>query len=203
MQGRFIKSVRLFVDWLSRHPAQFFVVFGLIFGIFICFRLQPLNGTDEFTHFPRAFQIESGQLFEQRLPGNQYGGYLPNNIVYMINDYRDLSRRPTGEDYSVRSQQLKLIYAAEKDVGSRTQATAFTSDAPYPPWSYLPSIAGIFLARLVRAPLIWYVYLARLSSLIVWIALVWLAIKLIPRGKWFMVTVALLPTSITAALTIG
>jgi uncharacterized membrane protein len=203
MQGSFTKSVRSFIDWLSKHPAQFFVVFSLIFGVAICFHLQPLNGTDEFTHFSRAYQIESGKLWEKKLPGNQYGGYLPSNIVNMINGYRDLSRKPTGQAYASRSQQLSNVYSSETEVGFNNQPAAFTSDAPYPPWTYLPSVAGIFFARLIRAPLIWYVYLARLSSLIVYITLAWLAIKLIPKGKWFMVTLALLPTSITAALTIG
>jgi uncharacterized membrane protein len=202
-KGSLIKSVRLFIDWLSGHPAYFFLYFSLIFGIIICFQLQPLNGTDEFTHFPRAFQIESGQLREQKLAGGQYGGYLPTNIVNMVIDYRDLSRKPMGELYSVRSQQLRLIYSSEKTVGHKTQALAFTSDAPYPPWTYLPSVIGIFIAHLMKLPLIWYVYLARLSCLIVYVALACIAIKLIPKGKWFMVTLALLPTSITAALTIG
>jgi len=203
MLDSFIKSVRLSIDWLSKHPIQFFVIFGLIFGIIICFRLQPLSGTDEFTHFPRAFQIESGQLWEKKLPGNQYGGYLPNNIVDMINDYRNLSREPTGQSYESNARQLRTTYSGENKVGSKKTATVFTSDAAYTPWSFLPSIVGIFLAHLIRAPLIWYVYLARLSSLIVYMVLVWLAIRLIPQGKWFVVVVALLPTSITAALTIG
>jgi len=203
MRGSFIKLVRSLIDWLSRHPAQFFIVFSLIFGIIICFRLQPLNGADEFTHFPRAFQIESRQLLEQKLPGDQYGGYLPSNIISMTNDYRDLSRKPTGEAYASRSQQLRGIYSKETKVDSSKQIAEFTSDAPYPPWTYFPSVVGIFFARLIKAPLIWYVYLARISSLVFYVALAWLAIRLMPQGKWFMVTLALLPTSITAALTIG
>jgi uncharacterized membrane protein len=203
MPRNFIKSARLFVDWLSKHPVEFFVVLSLIFGIAMCFRLQPLSGTDEFTHFPRAFQIESGQLFEKKLPGNQYGGYLPNNVVNMINDYRNLTREPIGPTYELSSQQLGAVYSRDNQLGSRETATVFSSDAAYTPGGYLPSIAGIFLAKLVRAPLIWYVYLARLCSLIVYVVLVWLAIKLIPGGKWFLVVAALLPTSITAALTIG
>ncbi len=203
MYGRFIKSMQSFINWLTRHPARFFLVFGLIFGIIMSFHLQPLSGTDEFTHFPRAFQIESGQLWVKKLPGNQYGGYLPTNVVNMINGYRNLTREPTGQSYEFSSRQLKTLYSGENKIGTKNTATVFSSDAAYTPLGYLPSIVGIFLAHLIRAPLIWYVYLARLGSLMVYITLVWFAVKLIPQGKWFLVVVALLPTSITAALTIG
>ncbi len=191
------------MDWLSKHPVHFFLVVGLIFGILLSFHLPPLSGTDEFTHFPRAFQIESGQLWEKRLPGNQYGGSLPNNVVNMIDDYRNLTREPQGQGYASSTRQLSAMYSSENKVGFKKTATVFSSDAAYTPWSFLPSIIGIFLAHLIGAPLIWYVYFARLSSILIYIALVCLAIKLVPQGKWFLVLVALLPTSITAALTIG
>jgi uncharacterized membrane protein len=200
---RVVATLRTLLDWLAAHPERVFVVCALLFGVIICFRLPPLSGTDEFTHFPRAFQIQSGQLWEQKLPQNQYGGYLPSNIVNLIGDYRDLSRKDNNQTYKNRSEQLRAIYLAQHDVDTRLQEASFSSDAVYPPWTYLPSVLGIFIARQVRAPLIWYVYLARLASLLVWVVLVWLAVKVIPRGKWFIVTLALLPTSITQALTVG
>ena len=52
-------------------------------------------------------------------------------------------------------------------------------------------------------PLIWYVYLGRAFSLVVWVALTAAAIKFMPAGKWFLVAIALLPTSLTQAATIS
>jgi uncharacterized membrane protein len=197
------KTLNKVTDWLVSNPATVFLVFATIFGLILCFRMQPLNGTDEFTHFPRAYQIESGHPFEQKLPYNQYGGYLPVNIANMISDYRDLSRKGTVQEYNLRSTQLHGIYSKEKSVGSKTEATNFTSDSAYPPWSYFPSVIGIYTAKAAHAPLIWYVYLSRIFSLVIWVILVYLAVKVIPAGKWFIVALALLPTSITQALTVG
>ena len=121
----------------------------------------------------------------------------------MINDYRNLSRESSGQQYESNKHVLNSQYNSLKQVGSNKVATIFTSVVYYPPWAYIPSVIGVLFAKLLSLPLIWYVYLGRISTLLVWIGLTWLAIKLIPRGKWFMVVLALLPTSLTQASTIS
>lgn len=184
-------------------PQTIFLILSLIFGGLFIFGIAPLNGTDEFTHFPRVYQISQGVFWEHKLPYNQYGGYLPTNINRMINDYRDLSRKPTGYIYNTRKQQLNNRYSHTSSPGHKLVPAIFTSVVIYPPWAYIPSLVGLMTAQSLHLPLIYYVYLSRISSILFWIILVYITILLLPSGKWFMVIVALLPTSLTQAATIG
>ena len=203
MKTRLASYLKTGLQWALNHPAEVFVVLSVSFGVAIIFRMAPLTGSDEFTHFPRAYQVQEGQYWEKSFPNNQYGGQLPNNIAAMVNDYRDLSRKSSQDEFNARKQQLSSLYGKQKSIGSKKVDMLFGSDAVYPPWSFLPSIVGITIAKVIHAPLIWYVYLARLMTLFVWIALVWEAIRLLPQGKWFLFTLALLPTSITQSATVG
>jgi uncharacterized membrane protein len=191
------------LDWLAHNPATAFLVLSLFFGLLFIFRLAPFNGTDEFTHFPRVYQITDGTLWENKLPDNQYGGLLPMNINTMINAYRDLSRQSSGRQYQLHEEQLNNHYRSLSQPGVAKVPAIFTAVVLYPPWAYLPSVVGVLTARLLHVPLIWYVYLGRIFSLFAWMAVTWLAIRLIPQGKWFLVAVALLPTSLSQAATIS
>ena len=184
-------------------PELVFVILGLVFGLIFIFRLAPLSGTDEFTHFPRLYQISEGVFWEKRLPGNQFGGRLPVNINTMVNRYRNLSRFPTGSSYLAASSQLNAEYARISNPGTKKVSAVFTSVIAYPPWAYLPNLIGLLIAKVLGVSLLWYVYLARISGLLVWLVLTYFAIRLLPSGKWFLTVVALVPTALSQAATIS
>jgi len=188
---------------LIKRPEYIFLLLALIFGTLFIFRLPPLSGTDEFTHFPRVYQISQGTLNEQPIGNHQFGGKLPVNINNMINAYRNLSRYSPGQGYLDAAKQLDQQYSKISNPGKTKVTANFTSTVFYPPWAYIPSLMGLILAKIVRVPLIWYVYLARISTYVVWLILAFLAIKYLPAGKYFMLAVALLPTSVSQAATIG
>lgn len=191
------------IQWVIDRPTTIFLIFSLFFGLIFVFKIAPLVGTDEFTHFPRIVQIQQGRLWEDRLPSDEFGGSIPNNVSTMVDEYRNLSRIPSGSEYVEEQKTLRAKYLSTKiDANSQTVAI-FTSVVTYPPWAYLPGLIGVSIAKIFDLPLLAYVYLGRIVSLLLWIALTWLAIRLLPSGKWFLVAVALLPTSLTQAATVG
>jgi uncharacterized membrane protein len=190
-------------EWIVIHPAEIFVILALIFGVLICLRMPPLSGTDEFTHFPRAYQAQEGKFWDDKLSGASYGGYLPKNINNMVNDYRDLSRKNSSQELKTREIYLNSIYAHQRNTGTTKEKAVFSSDAVYSPWSFTGPILGIDFAHILHMPLLWYVYFGRIFTLLTWIGLTWLAIRLLPGGKWFLFLVALLPTSLVQAATIS
>jgi len=192
-----------FSAWLIKKPEYIFLFLALIFGTLFIFRLPPLSGTDEFTHFPRLYQISEGTLNEQPIGNHQFGGKLPVNINNMINAYRNLSRYSPGQGYLNGAKQLNSQYSKVTSPGKTKVTANFTSTVIYPPWAYIPSLIGLLLAKAARIPLIWYVYLARITTYLVWLVLTFLAIKYLPAGKYFMLAVALLPTAVSQAATIG
>lgn len=188
---------------LMDQPSLVFLILALIFGGLFIFKLPPLSGTDEFTHFPRAYQISMGTFWEQPIGNHEYGGRLPVNVNNMINDYRNLSRFPTGQTYLNGAAALNAKYSRLSNPGKQTVVANFTSTLMYPPWAYVPSEIGLLLAKALKLPLVWYVYLSRISTYLVWVVMAFLAIRFLPAGKWFMTALALLPTSISQAATIG
>ncbi len=82
----FKKHLLIFSKIVINHPERVFIVIALLFGVLFVFRLPPLIGTDEFTHFPRTYQITQGIYWQQKLPDSQYGGDIPSNIKQMIDD---------------------------------------------------------------------------------------------------------------------
>ncbi len=188
---------------MIKKPEYIFLFLGLIFGTLFIFRLPPLSGTDEFTHFPRLYQISEGTLNEQPIGNHQFGGKLPINLNNMINAYRNLSRHSPGLGYLNQAKQLNSQYAKVTNPGKTKVSANFTSTVFYPPWAYIPSLIGLMLAKAARMPLIWYVYLARITTYLIWLILTFLTIKYLPAGKYFMLAIGLLPTSVSQAATIG
>ncbi len=195
--------LRKFSIWLINKPEYIFLFLALVFGMLFIFRLPPLSGTDEFTHFPRVYQISEGIFNEQSIGNHQFGGKLPINVNDMINAYRNLSRHSPGQGYLNAAKQLNAQYGQISNPGTTKVTANFTSTIIYPPWAYIPSLIGLSIAKITKLPIIWYVYLARISTYLVWIALAFFAIKYLPAGKYFMLAIALLPTSVSQAATIG
>jgi uncharacterized membrane protein len=79
----------------------------------------------------------------------------------------------------------------------------FAGSAVYSPVSYAPESLGIYLARTLRLPIILYVYAGRLFNAVAFIAIVYFAIRFAPRGKWALMAIAMLPTSLASAATIS
>jgi uncharacterized membrane protein len=188
------------LNLLRTHSTSFFVLVALVSGVIISFRIPPLFGNDEIVHFPRAYHVQAGHLWAEHLSGYDYGAYLPSQLVAMNHAFRE-QVQSKGE--ASKLAQIRQQYGHEKISGNETQPLSFTSANVYSAWSYLPAAIGMWIADLFHLPLVWYIYLARLGCLLVWLTLVYFAIRIIPVGKYFLMAVALLPTSLVQASTIG
>lgn len=179
-----------------------FVMIALVAGSFVALRMHPLFGSDEIVHFPRAYHVAEGNLWTERLTEHDYGGYVPEQIKDFNNGFQ-------GQVHSNKIDQQKLAdlkqkYGKEKlDTDGKRVPLSFTSAGVYSAWAYGPSALGVKIARVLDLPLIWYVYLGRLACLAIWIALTFVAIRLLPSGKLFLLVIALLPTSLVQATTMG
>ena len=196
------KLFKLILKALAIHFTSFFVVAALIFGVILCFRVAPLFGSDEIVHFPRAFQIQQGQLWEKKLSEHDYGGRLPIQIKQFNDGFREQVQIPQTDKAKLAA--LEAQYRHEKLNSSKgIDQLTFTSAGVYAPWAYLPAAIGIYMARVLNLPLVWYVYLARIACLLTWLILVYFAIRLFSSAKTYLIALALLPTSLLQASTVG
>lgn len=161
----------------------------------------PFQTPDEPVHFLRAYQISEFNFTVDRIPGG-YGGKLPSSLGSTIDltaNHPSLSFWP-NQKYNERKTVVALRQRLKP---AKETSYDFTSTAGYSPIVYVPQSLSILLGRLLRMPPMVLLYLAKLANLTTWIVLGVLAIRLIPRKKWAVVFIALLPMAIFQSISLG
>jgi uncharacterized membrane protein len=175
-------------------PEKIFLVTALFFGLAFIIATPAFQTADEPAHFFRAFQL-SDFSFIGKKDKNISGGNIPKQLVNMTND---LTNRKTFS-------ALKAIYPIKIGAGKVKQYLLHRSDNKvytfvdfrntviYPPVVYLPQAMGIGVARILNLPPLWMVYLGRLFNLLMYITIVFYAIKICPVYKYGFLLFALMP----------
>jgi uncharacterized membrane protein len=189
------------MKWQKLVQAPYLFVFlAFIFGTTFAIILPPLWGLDEITHFNRAYQISTGNFFEDKLPNGTYGGNVPSNIVDLSGyTYLDLVDSQHIDNLSkTKSFEIQKISPV-------TRQYDFTGSAAYPPFVYAVPAAAIWAARELHASLGVIIFIARLATLTFYTGLVFIALWLLrdKRAMWLVFTVALLPMALSQAVTIS
>ena len=170
-----------------------------IFGLTFLLITPPFQGADETTHFLRAYQVSKPDFMSDK-QGTDVGGVLPVSI---------------GQAIDAVHPDAVTFYPALKYDGHRTRIAlgvdntpkekfySFPGTASYSPVAYLGAAPGIAVSRLLRLPSIVALYAGRLGNLLLWIGMLAWAIALIPRRKWVLVFLGLLPMALFQAATIN
>jgi len=173
-------------------PEKFFLISSLIVGLLLCFLIPIGAGYDEDTHVARIWEISGGNF----IPNSLYNSGPNFPSVFYELSYRQkfmldpVSIRFIAENISRRIDWDNMI--------------SHSTRSPYNPLLYIIQafIMGL-LGRIFDAPVLIIYYLCRISYLLIYIALVYLAIRLIPFAKWLLTTLALAPMAITQAAAIS
>lgn len=183
-------------------PQYFFGVFACLFGTVFLFILPPFQAPDEFNHFFRAWQISEGQMTGIRTPENRLGGYVPQSVYDITKPFRHIPFNFEGKT------SLDTLYTTQKiALSSPTVFTDFPNTAVYAPSAYVPQAVAIALAKAINAPPLSIFYFARFLTLLFWISIVYVSIKIIfdiqekqqiptKAAAWLMTFLALLPGSL-------
>lgn len=175
-----------------RKPENFFVVILLIFGILLVFITPIGGGADEDTHVGRVWEMSKGALIP-----NQYmstGPYYPF-VFYTLSFRQDLNLTPV----SWEAFKTKLMTRIDWD-----NMIHHNVRARYFPTLYLPQafIMGI-MGRVFDVPVGIIYYTERLSYLMLYALTVYLAIRIVPVGKWIMGVIAIMPMALIQAASIS
>ncbi len=181
-------------------PLWFFLFVISLFGPLFVFITPPFQGADEPVHFMRAYQISKANFVIDDINGN-VGGFLPAAIRETL----DITNKPAIEFYpqlKYDGQKTLKAFGINKDPADQ-QNYSFPSTAVYSPAAYISSSLGIFIMRLFDFPPIASLYIARIMNLLTWTVLLGAAINFMPRKKWALVFVGLLPMSLFQASTVN
>lgn len=190
--------------WKEKSPEKIFLSIAIpIVGLLIV-TIPALQGWDEATHFLRAYQVSDLDFNPDRFGDHNAGDKTPVDIVQLhdaavsdliLSAQTNLERKVHPGFY--------LTFLKDNSPSDMTVNKFFEGSAVYSPVSYIPQSMGIFIARNLHLPLLTYIYLGRLLNAVLFILIVYFAIKLSPRGKWVIFAIGLLPTSITTAATLS
>lgn len=179
--------------WLR--PERIVLLFGFLLGLACVMLTPPFQVADEAEHFFRIVQITDGRVIGERR-GGESGGSVPTALVEMRDYFLDGDSTSGAVRWNrVKWAGLKPHLTQRADM-TRVTFQDFRGMTLYNPVVYLPQSIGVWVARALHLPPLWMVYAGRLCALIVFMSLVFWAIRLTPICPWGFTVLALLPAVI-------
>lgn len=154
---------------LHKMPIEklFLIIVPILCLLFMIFMPEKW-GTDETIHFYRCYDLTQGKI-----------------VYSLTEDNRVLTQLPA---------EIKEI--ENKKIGETKEEVNILNDAVYSPIQFIPEIVGMKIGLLFTKNATHLFYIARISNMICCIALLYLAIKIIPVGKKVLFLLALIPSTI-------
>ncbi len=180
---------------IERYPlSRIYVAMALPVGIFLVFAQPPGQGLDEVPHFYRLWTLAHGTLFAHHGPGG-YGTVVPRCVVDYLQHFATKASQPGP--FSISD------YWRTPGACSGSEFAPFTNTAVYNPVAYFPALVATVPLIIAHAPLPLIFFAGRLSTLLAYIAVFCVAVRVAPLGKQVLFVLALLPTSLLLAASIS
>lgn len=165
-----------------KKPEIYFLVSFALIGVLYSAILPPFSAPDEGTHFATAYRI-SNKLMGQAINDE-------NGMIYMRECDRHQYIKFPDNEYVIDTFENLLDPLAESEqmVSSNTSALANAYTLVY-----LPQAVGITVGRFLHVNSIQLLYMGRLFNMLWFGCLVFIAIKIIPCGKWVIYAISQIP----------
>lgn len=178
-------------------PAIIFLIVGFILGVFYCIAIPYGAGFDEEAHIVRIYDISGSNLLPNRNPPT-----FKHTLIY--NELHDLSYQ--RRDFQTPAFDM-LSPEGLSQRFSRTEESilyGYLTNSIHSPVMFLPqAVIARVSWRTFDFPIVPVVILMRLAGLLGYLAAGWLAIKLLPFGKWILLALALSPMALFQAATLN
>ncbi len=178
-------------------PEKVFVIIASVFGIIYMFTTPLLKGHDERYHWYKSYAVSMGKFFQVKNEEGKIGDNLPAKVegIYEVQDTY------TTMDY--KSAKKAWDYARDESIGNDIKFTFNEPTAVYPPIQMIPQAIGIFLGRTIGLDVYLQGICGRLTNLLFFIGMGYLAIKYIPSKKYFLVAFLLCPKILYISATLS
>ena len=171
-----------------------FIVLGSVIGIVMCFTNVILSKYDEHAHFWRAYEISDGTVFSGHSEG------LPSSIFDVVINEDGVYEIEQRASYANQKEGLKIELNPEELTSRLVGASGGAS-----PISYIPQTIGVTIGRLLKLNPLMIATAGRITNLISYLVLMFLAIKILPKEKWknMAMIIGLLPMSMNLAASLS
>jgi len=176
-----------------KKPEGLFVVIAGIFGLIFVFLVPPIQVYDERAHFFQSYAFSNLNLIPEKheyLGKYHYGAELPKSVfvageLFIANTAGVAETKFDTKLFGYIDQPLEPEITDHREYGSG-----------YSPVVYIPQIIGISIGKAFNTSPLIMIWLGRLANLVVWILLIYAAIRIIPFAKWAVVVLALNPMTV-------
>ncbi|MCE7697943.1 MAG: DUF2142 domain-containing protein [Methanobacterium paludis] len=183
----------------SIKPETIFLILAIIYGLTFLLINPPFQVPDEDIHFYKALGLTEGYLMPEKI-GNGAGFPVPEDTCKLIESFPpniNFYKKLTINDITSR-----INVNIDKNTTSFVDLS-FIIAVTYSPIPYIIPSSAISIGKFFDLSPLLLLYLARLANLIVWILLVYLAIRVIPVHKWVLLMIALMPMTLYEAASVS
>ncbi len=178
---------------------RIFLYIAVFYGLLLIVIYPPFQGPDESSHYYRIHKLSQMKVIAGQSSDGITGDYVEKSLTETINK--------AGQGVGFKKKK-KIDIAANLElianpIDNDEPVFVYMPAAVYSPVPYVPQVVGISLGKFLFDSPILMMYMGRLFNLAVWIALVFIAIKIIPVFKNVMMLLALTPMSISQSATLS
>jgi uncharacterized membrane protein len=185
--------------WRTIEPQKAFLFMGIIFGLIFLLLVPPFQINDEPAHYYKAYVVSEGNLLPEKT-GGVAGFYVPESLVKTVAAFFPMV-------YKSEVKQNASSYVPTLNLPIRPDNRVYVEKEMYtlvyPPLPYISSGLVMALASLLGGSPLILMYLGRIINLLVWVFLVYLAIKITPVHKWVFLLLALMPMTLFEAASLS
>jgi uncharacterized membrane protein len=169
--------------------------------VLLCVVTAPFFGPDEPNQACRAISLSHGAIIAE-VEHDESGGQIDRNVFALMDRTNDIRMawEKRSADFHNRSYGAVTEQQQRPLAGVRwahqTVFVPFENTAPYPPFLYLPAIAGWRISEALGLTIFKSLQLVRLLCALTTIALGWLALRLCACSRWTLLPFLLLPSAL-------
>lgn len=184
---------------VERHLAVLFLVLGLATGLLYAFVLPPLQVPDEMSHFARLYSVSRGACIASPEVD------IPDSFAQLQSLFPTHLERHRKISIADLRSALKMPYNDSVMAGNARQRSlsGFIDQNLYCCIPYLPAAVVLNAGRHLGLSPLGLMYLSRLSNLAVYLALTFLALRLLPDFRWVLFCIALMPMTMHQAASVS
>lgn len=184
-----------------------YAITAAIFGIIFIAIIPPGWSPDEPQHYWRVQSLAHGNMVADvyhNSDGSTYGGGpLSENTHKFIESYGgtgDPNWKNLRLHFPMANNPGALVHEKESE---GQVPVVFSATSKNTPFVYMPYVIGSWIGNTIGLPLLATFLFAKVFGLFTLIGAFFYAIRIIPKGKWLVFTLGLLPTTIvqSAAIT--
>ena len=177
------------------HPSEVFLLAALtLFGTIFALTIPLGAGADEETHQMRVWELAHFRFIPNEVSRNE----LPYPAIYWNLSYRrQLLVHPVESGFWAQYGYSPIDAQGYIYAGPPTRSL-------YSPLALMPyALVLRYLGLKLQLSALVVFYASRLAGLATYVLLAWLALRVAPYGKWLLAVIALTPTAVYQAATIG